>query len=82
MTVRSGLGAQNDQGQLGIGAGTDQNKPVQVSGLSNVATIAGGYKHTAVVTSDGTVWTWGANDYGQLGDGTNVSKDSPIKLYF
>ena len=45
--------------------------PVQVSGLTNVTAIAGGRHHTIALKSDGTVWTWGYNDYGQLGDGTN-----------
>ncbi len=30
--------------------------------------------------SDGTVWTWGDNEYGELGDGTNVNSDVPVQV--
>jgi alpha-tubulin suppressor-like RCC1 family protein len=61
----------NDLGQLGIGTNTtDNNMPVQVPGLSGVVAIAAGAYHSMALTSDGTVWVWGENDYGQLGDGT------------
>jgi alpha-tubulin suppressor-like RCC1 family protein len=33
-----------------------------------------------MVKTDGTVWTWGKNAYGQLGDGTTVNKSSPIQV--
>ena len=31
-------------------------------------TISAGYDHTAVIKDDGSLWTWGWNDYGQIGD--------------
>jgi hypothetical protein len=43
--------------------------PVQVSGLTAVTAIAGGYFHSLALKSDGTVWTWGWGAFGQLGDG-------------
>ena len=45
--------------------------PVQVQGLSSVVAVAAGDRHSLALKSDGTVWAWGSNDYGQLGDGTN-----------
>jgi len=36
--------------------------------------IAAGTIHTLALKSDGTIWTWGINDYGQLGDGTNGTR--------
>jgi len=68
---------QNDKGQLGINLswGT-RNFPVQVvdansSPLTNIISVAAGENHALALTSDGTVWSWGANDKGQLGDGTS-----------
>jgi alpha-tubulin suppressor-like RCC1 family protein len=36
--------------------------------------------HTLAIKTDGTLWAWGRNDYGQLGDGTLVNKNSPIQI--
>ena len=40
----------------------------------------GGYYHTLLVKSDGTLWAWGGNTAGQLGDGTTDSRNSPIQI--
>jgi alpha-tubulin suppressor-like RCC1 family protein len=43
--------------------------------------VAAGYKHTTVVrTTDGTVWSWGANSSGQLGDGTLTDRETPVQV--
>ncbi|HOZ52025.1 MAG TPA: hypothetical protein PLU17_09220, partial [Chitinophagaceae bacterium] len=42
--------------------------------------IATGEKHTLAVKSDGTLWAWGNNDYGQLGDGTTTNRLSPVQI--
>ncbi len=42
--------------------------------------VDGGSSHTIVLKADGTVWTWGYNRRGQLGDGTYVDKYSPVKV--
>src|SRR6266542_2480971 len=47
--------------------------PVQVSSLSDVVAIAAGWEHSLAVKSDGTVWTWGLNDSGQLGRTTTTT---------
>jgi len=39
-----------------------------------------GYYHTVALKSNGTLWAWGANNYGQLGDGTTLGKSSPIQV--
>jgi len=66
---------RNSSGQLGDGTLDSRLKPVQVVGpssgfLTGVTAISSGYDHTITLKGDGTVWTWGNNDYGQLGDGT------------
>jgi alpha-tubulin suppressor-like RCC1 family protein len=45
------------------------------------ATVAAGYTHSVVVkTSDGTVWAWGANGSGQLGDGTTIQRMAAVRV--
>ncbi len=66
----------NIEGQLGIntplGGGEDETRPnpVQVEGISGVTAICAGAAFSAALKDDGTVWTWGDNEFGQLGDGT------------
>ena len=43
-------------------------------------TISAGSSHTAVIKTDGSLWTWGNNDYGQLGDGTTEDRYTPVKI--
>lgn len=47
---------------------------------TNVIAISAGTFHSAAVCDDGTVWTWGDNRWGQLGDGTNVTRLSPVQV--
>ena len=54
--------------------------PVQVSGLSNVKQIDAGAWHALALKKDGTVWAWGYNGDGQLGDGTNIDKLTPVQV--
>ena len=54
--------------------------PVQVAGLSNVTAAAGGANWSVAVKSDGTIWAWGNNAYGQLGNGTNTDSPTPIQV--
>ncbi|WP_131786326.1 RCC1 domain-containing protein [Protofrankia symbiont of Coriaria ruscifolia] len=72
---------QNWNGQLGIGTisipGLDVTLPVQVSGLTGVTAIAGGDENGYAVRSDGTLWAWGGNSHGQLGNGT-IGADVPV----
>ncbi|XP_019456545.1 PREDICTED: ultraviolet-B receptor UVR8 isoform X2 [Lupinus angustifolius] len=42
--------------------------------------VACGREHTAAIASDGSLFTWGANDYGQLGDGTEERRKHPKKV--
>lgn len=42
--------------------------------------VSANYSHTALITEDGTLWAWGNNDYGQIGDGTTEDRLSPVKI--
>ena len=72
----------NDNGQLGdTTSGADRTSPVQVSGLTDVTAIAAGGTHSVALKTDGTVWSWGNNDSGQLGDTTSgTDRTSPVQV--
>src|SRR5437868_1050485 len=66
---------ENDYGELGNGNVTGWPyygiaTPASVSGLSHIVAIAGGNAHSLALDRYGTVWAWGNNPYGQLGNGT------------
>jgi alpha-tubulin suppressor-like RCC1 family protein len=42
--------------------------------------VVSGTLHTLALKKDGTVWAWGNNTYGQLGDGTTISRSTPVKV--
>jgi alpha-tubulin suppressor-like RCC1 family protein len=71
----------NWQGQLGDNGTTPWRlTPFQVPGLSGVVAIAAGAHHSLALRSDGSVWAWGLNRDGQLGDGTTTNRLSPLQV--
>jgi alpha-tubulin suppressor-like RCC1 family protein len=59
---------------------TDSNVSVLVSSLTGIMAIAGGGWHSLALKSDGTVWAWGHNYSGQLGNGTNIDSNVPVQV--
>jgi alpha-tubulin suppressor-like RCC1 family protein len=67
-------------GQLGDNTNVHRSSPVQtVAGGTNWKQVTGGYLHTAAIKTDGTLWTWGRNTNGQLGDDSITHRSSPIQ---
>ena len=56
--------------------------PLLVPTLTGAVSAGAGTYHSLAVLSNGTVWAWGANDSGQLGDGTTVLRTAPVMVQF
>ena len=73
----------NANGQLGRGTSTTSWVAAQITSLSNATSIAAGMRHTCAVvreTQGTSVYCWGNNAYGQLGDGTTTNRLTPVKV--
>jgi hypothetical protein len=65
---------------LSAGTPTYRCAPLPVAGLDQVVSIGAGAAHTLVTRSDGTVWAWGRNEFGQLGDGSADDRPTPTAV--
>ncbi|XP_043927005.1 RCC1 and BTB domain-containing protein 1 isoform X2 [Protopterus annectens] len=72
----------NGNGQLGLGNSTNHPTPCRVTGLQGACMIqiACGCAHTLALTDEGLVYTWGANTYGQLGNGNKNNQVCPVQI--
>jgi alpha-tubulin suppressor-like RCC1 family protein len=72
----------NQFGQLGAGGtGGTSTMPLRVSGLSGVTAVAAGTWAGYALKSDGTVWSWGWNESGQLGRDGGGDSNVPVQVY-
>tara|TARA_R100000152_G_C6755533_1_gene179267 strand:- start:112 stop:1311 length:1200 start_codon:yes stop_codon:yes gene_type:complete len=81
--------SSNDRGQLGLNQGGDGDSgdgprlssPAQVGTDTTWSRIATGPKQQAAIKTDGTLWTWGRNNYGELGQNNNsTAVSSPTQV--
>jgi alpha-tubulin suppressor-like RCC1 family protein len=79
----------NENGELGIGEydtetrivlGDNKSVPAEVSILQDVVEIAAGGSHAMAVMGDGSIWAWGGNDEGQLGNFSDKKRCIPQKI--
>ena len=74
---------RNNYGQLGDFSSLDRLSPVRIGGDGiKWSKVSCGNYHTTAILNDGTLWAWGFNDFGQLGDGTKTNKSSPVQIGF
>ena len=65
---------------LAVGTTEGRSRPVQVGTDTDWASVVVGWGHTVALKTDGSLWTWGYNSHGQLGDGTTENRSSPIQI--
>ncbi|MEZ4737189.1 MAG: hypothetical protein R3E79_59675 [Caldilineaceae bacterium] len=71
----------NARGQLGDGSREDRPTPVLVRELSDaIVKVAAGQLYTCALAADGDLYCWGANNRGQLGNGTLESSRTPLRV--
>ena len=72
----------NESGQLGIGNYTNQSLPRQVTmpAAGGWASVSAGYDHSCATRTDGTLWCWGYDNSGQLGNGNHFGSDQPRQV--
>jgi hypothetical protein len=76
----------NGTGQLGDGTTVFKKVPVQATSLNSIIEIAGGgdlgtgKSQSLFLKNDGSVWACGDNSFGQLGDGTNTQRNTPVQI--
>jgi alpha-tubulin suppressor-like RCC1 family protein len=78
---RIGPWADNKHGQLGdgnAGYGKNRSAPIRIGTASDWQAVAVGGHHSLVLKTDGSLWAWGANGFGRLGDGTQDNRHQPI----
>jgi alpha-tubulin suppressor-like RCC1 family protein len=51
-----------------------------VKKLEYVTSVSSGGQHSLALKADGTVWGWGLNKNGQLGDGSNSNRNTPVQV--
>lgn len=77
---------KNDSGQLGNGSNQPSQIPIDITSRlrlqanDRIISIAAGSSHSALLTIEGRLFMWGRNVYGQLGDRSNSSKNTPIDI--
>jgi len=72
-----------NEGRLGTNSNESKNTPVTTfAGGNNWKQVAGGFTHTAAIKTDGSLWTWGQNDNGQLGISiTGGTRSTPVTTF-
>jgi hypothetical protein len=72
---------RNTNGELGEDSITQRSSPVSVvGGFSDWISASAGRSHSLGVRANGTVWAWGNNGFGRLGDGIIISRSSPVSV--
>jgi alpha-tubulin suppressor-like RCC1 family protein len=60
--------------------GTSKTTTILVNKIPTISRLVAGAKHSLILKTDGTLWATGANDSGQLGDGTTINRKTPVLI--
>ncbi len=75
---------RNSDGQLGLGSRASARQPwfspQRVGTNANWKQVSAGDYHTVALQTDGSLWAWGNNSYGNLGDGTFTTRNTPVAV--
>jgi alpha-tubulin suppressor-like RCC1 family protein len=72
---------RNNYGKIGNGLSSgNQLTPVQIGTDTDWVQAIPGFEHSIAIKGNGTIYTWGHNNFGQLGDGTTVDKIVPTQI--
>ena len=72
----------NSRGQLGISSIAQSSHPIKISALqTRVTCISAGAFHSVCITFDSSVFSWGANQFGQLGIGDTIDRLEPNQIH-
>ena len=73
---------RSDYGQLGTNVTINRSTPVTTfAGGTNWKQVSCGSQHTAAIKTDGTLWTWGRCNFGQLGSNDTISRSTPVTTF-
>jgi alpha-tubulin suppressor-like RCC1 family protein len=71
----------NSWGQLGVGTtGVNSRVPLQVGSSTDWKQVGVGTNHMIALKLDGSLWAWGINANGRLGDGSTVNQSTPVRI--
>jgi hypothetical protein len=70
----------NSYGRLGDNTSTDRSSPVmEITSSTNWCQISGGVTHASAIKTDGSLWSWGQNYFGRLGNNSTINRSSPVR---
>ncbi len=72
------------EGQLGNGLWgyqVSEVNPIQVLNISNIISISAGFMYSMALKSDGSVWAWGRNNWGQIGNNGSSTITRPVQVW-
>lgn len=72
----------NTFGQLGLGTESNTFNPIksEIGTETDWKEVEAGLEHSLALKNNGTLWAWGSNFWGMLGDGTRLNRASPVQI--
>ena len=71
----------NAGGRTGLGTVSGSTRaPTRIGADNDWLSVSAGWRHTVAIRVDGSLWAWGLNEGGQLGDGTTTNRNTPTRI--